>query len=1073
MSCWPRVLRRRAAFQRLVFGEFSPDDFDFEEVNAAVKLVVSETTPLNRQLVAPTEMLSSASGQVELPDAGAQIGVAIRTLSHRPRCVLASIYISVALAALLLMSVGTLEISVDESALVDGNDPDVRRGRLVQELRDHGRMWGRTLPESGRRTLSESGCPTVQGEDTVTLIYSTPGSGNVLEPALMQHIHQFEGRLMAWLRSKAVCASANCNCVPFDSALNYIFPAVERSHPVNATVVNALRFDRYSPVYEGMPCGMALRSADLAGVLDWLRGHGQVGFFGAYEGLGNEQWSGNGTGATHSARYLRTRISLPVSMRILGADALDFIDLIEAGRTAHLKIHSDVAEVYWSLGGKRLTRWLAHDGLLLGMAILLVLGYMICYFGNVLFALAAVMQVFISLPIVFCLMSTVLVQTSLSAVACTSIYVVLGVSADNIFVVHETWRAAKLLRINGVLAPRERRLRWTLAQAAWPLLVADGTTAFSLFINCISPIKAVFQFGLCGGLLILTNFVLVFAYMPALLSLEEAGWFGRTQCCAVSERTARSRLWRLHVIHRHLFQWRRPIVCAFLLSTALLLQPAIRLLSERNGTTFDLFAELAIPAGVAFARGSTFDYSSTKQTIRLGDSTGGDPPLPAFFERLLRHGEVRPAARLSLKMWPAVPAMCAGVLVVDVLLLAAVARVWWTGRPLGFLRMPGALQRHSIRVQRRCAIGILLVETPVLALAVYAGVLASTEPAALATSLGCDFASHGTRTLSGLLACHAFIFGGLAVIYYSDRLSLWLRGFLRRARSAKVARIATGLFYTMLSIACLVLAVLLLYDPGIGGGSGGGGGGGGDEDSEGGVEDGSNLYYRSSWLSDGAACMQTSWQRGSLVLLWLIWSLLLLAIALCCFCGWRVGHVVPPERRMHSNNVGWRYFGGVVCWQAMAWAMLAFCGSPSMPSDTTLAVVLGVCLLLNMVVHCIVAWLIAAERTLLGCLAPTPWTQRYPRLAANVHLLLAAGWLVLAQVSHRASNYGSAGLVSCSLGLTSLAFAHSVTLVLVRPLTCHVWPAVTICVPAACLLDDTPPPSHQHPCLLPGTPMDW
>ena len=51
----------------------------------------------------------------------------------------------------------------------------------------------------------------------------------------------------------------------------------------------------------------------------------------------------------------------------------------------------------------------------------------------------------------------------------------------------------------------------------------DGTTAFALFINCFSSIDGVFQFGLCGGLLIITNFMLVLSYMPALLVLEERG----------------------------------------------------------------------------------------------------------------------------------------------------------------------------------------------------------------------------------------------------------------------------------------------------------------------------------------------------------------------------------------------------------------------------------------------------------------------------------------------------------------------------------------------------------------------
>ena len=52
--------------------------------------------------------------------------------------------------------------------------------------------------------------------------------------------------------------------------------------------------------------------------------------------------------------------------------------------------------------------------------------------------------------------------------------------------------------------------------------VADVTTAFSLFINCLSPIQSILQFGLCGGVLVMLNFGIVLVYTPALLVLHEA-----------------------------------------------------------------------------------------------------------------------------------------------------------------------------------------------------------------------------------------------------------------------------------------------------------------------------------------------------------------------------------------------------------------------------------------------------------------------------------------------------------------------------------------------------------------------
>ena len=47
----------------------------------------------------------------------------------------------------------------------------------------------------------------------------------------------------------------------------------------------------------------------------------------------------------------------------------------------------------------------------------------------------------------------------------------------------------------------------------------DGVRAL---INCLSPMRAVYQFGLCGGVLVMLNFGIVLVYTPALLVLHEA-----------------------------------------------------------------------------------------------------------------------------------------------------------------------------------------------------------------------------------------------------------------------------------------------------------------------------------------------------------------------------------------------------------------------------------------------------------------------------------------------------------------------------------------------------------------------
>ena len=154
-----------------------------------------------------------------------------------------------------------------------------------------------------------------------------------------------------------------------------------------------------------------------------------------------------------------------------------------------------------------------------------------------------------------------------------------------------------VLRVDGAPASLERRLRWTIAQSARPLLIADLTTAFSLFINCVSPMRAIFQFGLSGGVLIMVNFLLVLVHMPALLVLDERGIFRRAILfCTADETTSHNRKMRLlHSLHANLFKWRRITLLVFFCVIVALLPRAFKLTTVTSGSDLGFYAEAAQP----------------------------------------------------------------------------------------------------------------------------------------------------------------------------------------------------------------------------------------------------------------------------------------------------------------------------------------------------------------------------------------------------------------------------------------------------------------------------------------------
>ena len=91
------------------------------------------------------------------------------------------------------------------------------------------------------------------------------------------------------------------------------------------------------------------------------------------------------------------------------------------------------------------------DITLLALAVCFIFGFMLVYFRNVFLALMAVLQISISFPCMAFVVDVCLRYRPLSVFCACALFVVTGVSSDNIFVVHETWK-------QGARAERPRTL---------------------------------------------------------------------------------------------------------------------------------------------------------------------------------------------------------------------------------------------------------------------------------------------------------------------------------------------------------------------------------------------------------------------------------------------------------------------------------------------------------------------------------------------------------------------------------------------------------------------------------------
>lgn len=111
------------------------------------------------------------------------------------------------------------------------------------------------------------------------------------------------------------------------------------------------------------------------------------------------------------------------------------------------------------------------------------------------------------------------------------LYVILGISVDNIFVMFDAWQQSKAIEeYEGNL---RRRISYTIRRSNKSLAIASLTTAVAMFSCLLSKIMPVRAFGLYTGLVVLANYILIIALLPPLIVFHEK--YLKYICCEKKE----------------------------------------------------------------------------------------------------------------------------------------------------------------------------------------------------------------------------------------------------------------------------------------------------------------------------------------------------------------------------------------------------------------------------------------------------------------------------------------------------------------------------------------------------------
>ena len=128
-------------------------------------------------------------------------------------------------------------------------------------------------------------------------------------------------------------------------------------------------------------------------------------------------------------------------------------------------------------------------------------------------------MILFSFPVTLVLYRNVLQVTNVSSLHLMVVFLVLGISADNIFVLTDAWRQSDTYpQLRG---DRKKRMAYTFRRAAKSLLATSSTTAAAFLSNGFSTLMPISAFGYFPFVVIPVNYVLIVMYYPAYLVIYE------------------------------------------------------------------------------------------------------------------------------------------------------------------------------------------------------------------------------------------------------------------------------------------------------------------------------------------------------------------------------------------------------------------------------------------------------------------------------------------------------------------------------------------------------------------------
>eukprot|EP00929_Paragymnodinium_shiwhaense_P107796 TRINITY_DN74153_c0_g1_i1.p1 TRINITY_DN74153_c0_g1~~TRINITY_DN74153_c0_g1_i1.p1 ORF type:complete len:1239 (+),score=228.57 TRINITY_DN74153_c0_g1_i1:69-3719(+) len=170
-----------------------------------------------------------------------------------------------------------------------------------------------------------------------------------------------------------------------------------------------------------------------------------------------------------------------------------------------------------------------NDMALSTLSLVMVWLYMWFQLESLFLATCGIFEIIFSLPVA-CSIWSVFLNQQISFLQALTLYMILGIGADDVFVLYDAWQQSKHQppHISGSWTSR---FAWAYRRAFWAMAVTTSTTCGSFVIGAFSPLPEVRDFCIFAAVVVLVDYLFCITFFASAIVVYEKVFKGAGFCC--------------------------------------------------------------------------------------------------------------------------------------------------------------------------------------------------------------------------------------------------------------------------------------------------------------------------------------------------------------------------------------------------------------------------------------------------------------------------------------------------------------------------------------------------------------